>query len=113
MGNGATQNKNKNKFPSGYYEKRFPVTARSHGQVDFKCFHVLLPASSSVMGDFDKLCFLSLGIIVRCIQRLDETCRDVKNAARIIGDPDLVDKMEKGSSLIKRDIVFAGSLYTT
>ena len=50
---------------------------------------------------------------MRCIQRLDETCRDVKNAARIIGDPDLVDKMEKGSSLIKRDIVFAGSLYTT
>ena len=72
---------------------------------------LLLPVSSA-MGDCNKLCCL-LGIIVRCIQRLDETCRDVKNAARIIGDPDLVDKMEKGSSLIKRDIVFAGSLYTT
>eukprot|EP00795_Rhopilema_esculentum_P010697 gene10697-19466_t len=53
------------------------------------------------------------GIIVRCIQRLDEICRDVKAAARIIGDPVLVDKMEQGSSLIKRDIVFTGSLYTS
>eukprot|EP00112_Aurelia_sp_Birch-Aquarium-sp1_P007962 Seg187.3 transcript_id=Seg187.3/GoldUCD/mRNA.D3Y31 product="Helicase SKI2W" protein_id=Seg187.3/GoldUCD/D3Y31 len=63
--------------------------------------------------EITELTDISEGIIVRCIQRLDETCRDVKNAARIIGDPDLVDKMEKGSSLIKRDIVFAGSLYTT
>lgn len=54
-----------------------------------------------------------VGIIVRCIQRLNETCRDVKNAAKVIGDPVLTDKMEQGSSLIKRDIVFAGSLYTS
>ena len=60
-----------------------------------------------------KCLYFPPGIIVRCIQRLDETCRDVKSAAAIIGDPDLVDKMEQGSSLIKRDIVFAGSLYTS
>ena len=30
---------------------------------------------------------LLLGTIVRCIVRLDETCRDVRNAARVIGDP--------------------------
>ncbi|XP_068695347.1 superkiller complex protein 2-like [Montipora foliosa] len=52
------------------------------------------------------------GIIVRCIQRLDETCRDVRNAARIIGDPRLGEKMEEASAMIKRDIVFAASLYT-
>ncbi|XP_078061704.1 superkiller complex protein 2-like, partial [Mustelus asterias] len=52
------------------------------------------------------------GIIVRCIQRLNETCRDVRNAARIIGDPTLNAKMEQASNLIKRDIVFAASLYT-
>ena len=28
-----------------------------------------------------------IGTIVRCIVRLDETCRDVRNAARVIGDP--------------------------
>ncbi|XP_039624679.1 helicase SKI2W [Polypterus senegalus] len=52
------------------------------------------------------------GIVVRCIQRLDETCRDVRNAARIIGDPVLCAKMEQASMMIKRDIVFAASLYT-
>ncbi|XP_076346789.1 superkiller complex helicase subunit twister isoform X1 [Tachypleus tridentatus] len=52
------------------------------------------------------------GIIVRCIQRLDETLKDVKNAARIIGNPVLHQKMVEASDLIKRDIIFAASLYT-
>ena len=52
------------------------------------------------------------GIIVRCIQRLYELLRDVRNAARIIGDPVLFRKMEEAMSIIKRDIVFAASLYT-
>ncbi|XP_064649760.1 superkiller complex protein 2-like [Lineus longissimus] len=52
------------------------------------------------------------GIIVRCIQRLDEMLRDVRKAAKIIGDPVLQSKMEEASTLIKRDIVFAASLYT-
>ena len=43
---------------------------------------------------------------------MDETCRDVRNAARIIGDPKLGEKMEEASAMIKRDIVFAASLYT-
>ncbi|XP_078035689.1 superkiller complex helicase subunit twister [Augochlora pura] len=52
------------------------------------------------------------GIIVRCIQQLNETLRDVKNAAMTIGDPVLKEKMEKASTIIKRDIVFTASLYT-
>ena len=52
------------------------------------------------------------GIIVRTIQRLDETLRDVKDAARVIGDPMLYQKMGAASTIIKRDIVFAASLYT-
>ena len=52
------------------------------------------------------------GIIVRSIQRLDEVIKDVRNAARIIGDPVLYSKMDEASMLIKRDIVFAASLYT-
>ncbi len=35
----------------------------------------------------------------------------VRNAARIVGDPALYRKMEAASELIKRDIVFATSLY--
>lgn len=42
------------------------------------------------------------GTIVRVITRLDETCREVKNAARIIGDPTLFQKMGSCQELIKR-----------
>lgn len=51
------------------------------------------------------------GSIVRCIVRLDETCREIRGAARVMGDPRLFRKMEEASSLIKRDICFASSLY--
>ena len=51
------------------------------------------------------------GSIVRCIVRLDETAREVRNAARTIGDGQLLKKMEEASTAIKRDICFASSLY--
>ncbi|KAF2769640.1 antiviral helicase [Teratosphaeria nubilosa] len=51
------------------------------------------------------------GTIVRVITRLDETCREVKNAARIIGDPTLFAKMQTCQELIKRDICATASLY--
>ncbi|KAJ7109788.1 antiviral helicase [Mycena epipterygia] len=51
------------------------------------------------------------GTIVRVITRLDETCREVRDAARVIGDAELFKKMEESQIKIKRDIVFAGSLY--
>ncbi|XP_050079351.1 helicase SKI2W [Anopheles maculipalpis] len=53
------------------------------------------------------------GIIVRCIQQLNETLCNVKDAARLIGEPVLNSKMEEASNAIKRDIVFAASLYTS
>ena len=51
------------------------------------------------------------GTIVRVITRLDETCREVKNAARIIGDPELFANMQMAQELIKRDITAIASLY--
>jgi hypothetical protein len=45
------------------------------------------------------------GTIVRVITRLDETCREVKNAARIIGDPTLFQKMSTCQELIKRYVL--------
>ncbi len=51
------------------------------------------------------------GTIVRVITRLDETCREVKNAARIIGDPTLYSKMQTCQEMIKRDICSVASLY--
>jgi len=51
------------------------------------------------------------GTIVRVITRLDETCREVKNAARIIGDPTLYLKMTTCQEMIKRDVCAVASLY--
>jgi len=51
------------------------------------------------------------GTIVRVITRLDETCREVKNAARIVGDPELFTKMQTCQEMIKRDITAVASLY--
>lgn len=51
------------------------------------------------------------GSIVRCITRLDETCREAAGAGKIMGDPSLVTKMEEAAKLIRRDICFASSLY--
>lgn len=62
--------------------------------------------------DITTLTDVQEGIIVRSIQRLYELLRDVRNAARIIGDPMLSSKMEEAMGMIKRDIVFAASLYT-
>lgn len=51
------------------------------------------------------------GTIVRVITRLDETFREMRDAARVIGDADLYGKMEVCQQMIRRDIVFAASLY--
>jgi antiviral helicase SKI2 len=43
------------------------------------------------------------GTVVRVITRLDETCREVRDAARVIGDAELFKKMEEAQNKIKRD----------
>lgn len=72
---------------------------------------------SSMQGTpFADICELTdvpEGLIVRTIVRLDETCREFKNAAAIMGNSALCKKMEIASNAIKRDIVFAASLYIT
>jgi antiviral helicase SKI2 len=81
-------------------------------RLNFGMMHVVYEWARGV--PFSSICELTVveeGTIVRCITRLDETCREVRNIARIIGDPTLYHKMEEASSMIKRDIVFATSLY--
>ncbi|KFG39928.1 DEAD/DEAH box helicase domain-containing protein, partial [Toxoplasma gondii GAB2-2007-GAL-DOM2] len=51
------------------------------------------------------------GSIVRAILRLDELLRKIRQAAILIGDPDLGAKLQQTSDRIRRDIVFAMSLY--
>ena len=83
----------------------FPIF--SHSWTYHNAFNFFQPFS-----EITELTDVQEGIIVRTIQRLDEVLKDVRNAAVVIGDPILKSKMEESSMLIKRDIVFAASLYT-
>ncbi|CAL9777952.1 unnamed protein product [Musa acuminata subsp. burmannicoides] len=70
-------------------------------------------AKGTPFADICELTDVPEGLIVRTIVRLDETCREFKNAASIMGNSALYKKMETASDAIKRDIVFAASLYVT
>jgi antiviral helicase SKI2 len=68
-------------------------------------------ASGMPFSDLCSLTDVMEGSIVRCIVRLDETCREFRDAARVMGDMKLYKQMQEASDSIKRDIVFAASLY--
>jgi ATP-dependent RNA helicase DOB1 len=51
------------------------------------------------------------GAIIRVLRRLEEILRQATAAAKSIGNEELMDKFTKASDCIKRDIVFAASLY--
>ncbi|CAG9821156.1 unnamed protein product [Phaedon cochleariae] len=81
--------------------------------LNFGLVHVVYEwATNQPFAEIMELTDIQEGIIVRCIQQLNETICDVRDAAKIIGDPELKNKMEEASTAIKRDIVFAASLYT-
>lgn len=65
---------------------------------------------------FSEICEISggevpEGSIVRTIVRLCELLRETKNVGRVIGDPDLAAKAEEAIGLVRRDVIFAASLY--
>ena len=51
------------------------------------------------------------GSVIRCMRRLEETLRQLCQAAKAIGNANLENKFAEGITAIKRDIVFAASLY--
>lgn len=53
------------------------------------------------------------GTIVRGIVRLSELLREVKGVGRIIGDSTLQDLADEATNAVKRDVIFAASLYVT
>lgn len=53
------------------------------------------------------------GMLVRWIQQLLETLKEVESAARLMGDPNVPARLQAAGQAIKRGIVFAPSLYTT
>lgn len=53
------------------------------------------------------------GDIVRTVLRLEQACQDLMSAARVMGNTTLYDQFEAASGAIKRDVIFAGSLYVS
>ncbi|VVC93318.1 unnamed protein product [Leptidea sinapis] len=51
------------------------------------------------------------GSIIRCMRRLEEVLRQLCQAAKNIGNTDLEVKFSEAIRILKRDIVFAASLY--
>ncbi|TMW60703.1 hypothetical protein Poli38472_000745 [Pythium oligandrum] len=63
---------------------------------------------------FSQICKMTdafEGSIIRCLRRLEEVLRQLTQAAHTIGDIELEKKFAAGGEKIKRDIVFAASLY--
>jgi len=58
-----------------------------------------------------KLTDVFEGSIIRVIRRLEEMLRQLASASQAIGDMTLKEKFEESSKRIRRDIVFAASLY--
>lgn len=62
-------------------------------------------------GEICKMTDIFEGSIIRCMKRLDELLRQMCAAAKAIGNTELENKFADGITKIKRDIVFAASLY--
>lgn len=63
---------------------------------------------------FHEICAITdvfEGSIIRAMRRLEELLRQMCVAAKAIGDETLESKFAEGIRRIKRDIVFAASLY--
>lgn len=63
---------------------------------------------------FSQICKMTdafEGTIIRCLRRLEELLRQLTLAAHTIGDIELEKKFDEGGKKLKRDIVFAASLY--
>ncbi len=51
------------------------------------------------------------GSIIRSVRRMDELMQQLVSAAKVLGDERLAARIEEANLLIRRDIMFAASLY--
>lgn len=65
----------------------------------------------SSFADLCKMTDIFEGSIIRCMRRLEELLRQMVQASKTIGNLDLENRFAEGIRLLKRDIVFAASLY--
>ncbi|KAL4452733.1 hypothetical protein ABPG75_008395 [Micractinium tetrahymenae] len=62
-------------------------------------------------GDICKRTDIMEGTIIRATRRLDELMQQLERAAAVVGDSDLAGKFAASRETIRRDIMFAASLY--
>ncbi|XP_031351055.1 exosome RNA helicase MTR4 [Photinus pyralis] len=67
--------------------------------------------NGAVFSELCKMTDIFEGSIIRCMRRLEELLRQMVQASKTIGNTDLEDKFNTAIKIIKRDIVFASSLY--
>ncbi|XP_055373906.1 SKI2 subunit of superkiller complex protein [Condylostylus longicornis] len=98
-------------------ERNNGVNSGPENRLNFGLIEVVYEwARNKPFSEITELTDIQEGIIVRCIQQLNETIQDVKTAASRISHTTnsiLKQKMEEALVAIKRDIVFAESLYTS
>ncbi|XP_046332583.1 exosome RNA helicase MTR4-like [Haliotis rufescens] len=67
--------------------------------------------NGSTFAQLCKMTDIFEGSIIRCMRRLEELLRQMVQAAKAIGNTELENKFSEAIRRIKRDIVFAASLY--
>uniref|UniRef100_A0A9J2P7F8 Superkiller viralicidic activity 2-like 2 n=1 Tax=Ascaris lumbricoides TaxID=6252 RepID=A0A9J2P7F8_ASCLU len=67
--------------------------------------------SGAAFSDILKKTDIFEGSIIRCLRRLEELLREMKNAAKAMGNMSTEEKFEQARTKLKRDIVFTASLY--
>lgn len=80
----------------------------------FKCTLMDVVLAWAKGANFLQICKMTdvfEGSIIRCMRRLEEVLRQLCQAAKNIGNTDLENKFSDAIKLLKRDIVFAASLY--
>ncbi|KAL0850985.1 hypothetical protein ABMA28_006878 [Loxostege sticticalis] len=80
----------------------------------FKCTLMDVVLAWAKGASFLQICKMTdvfEGSIIRCMRRLEEVLRQLCQAAKNIGNTDLENKFSDAIKLLKRDIVFAASLY--
>ncbi|KAJ3039815.1 ATP-dependent RNA helicase mtr4 [Rhizophlyctis rosea] len=68
-------------------------------------------AKGAKFSEIVKMTDVFEGSIIRSMRRLEELLRQMCSASRILGNSELENKFAEGITKIKRDIVFAASLY--
>ncbi|KAJ9531850.1 hypothetical protein QJQ45_022038, partial [Haematococcus lacustris] len=61
--------------------------------------------------DLTKMTSIFEGSLVRAVRRLEELMRQMAEALAGVGDTTLSEKFETGAQRLRRDVVFAASLY--